>query len=311
MGEMALAEFYLHRDPTKLNYIFNGNNVEEHKKRRSKYRSTENVYIDRKEIDDIPEEYAPADLNTNIEFIEKERIGDIVEENTPMKENACIAGIDKEMIDDIVEENKPMKTSTFIENEIVYDINEEVNEAISVINVQEDKFGVQDSEDDTVPGVRNTNLHPVPQYIKEALMENNKDRGLKFTLSNLMNDQMLLDNFLLRKNRGPITRRKGQTINWSCINRDCFFRTTTVDGQVEPYTGFHNHQENVEKYLKRESRLKLKNALVACNDPLKDVVHSLLDATKNNEELAVQGSDGAIKQCARRFRLSQKKIKLG
>jgi len=77
-----------------------------------------------------------------------------------------------------------MNKSTLIEK---YDIKEEVNEAISV------NVGVQDPEDDTVPGVRNTNLHPVPQYIKEALMENNKDRGLKFTLSNLMNDQMLLD----------------------------------------------------------------------------------------------------------------------
>ena len=119
------------------------------------------------------------------------------------------------------------------------------------------------------------------------------------------------DNFLLKKNKGPMTRRKGLTIKWTCINKDCYFRTTTVDNKVEESTGFHNHMENVEKFLKRENRLKLKKALAACDDPLKDVVHSLLDATKDDDELAAHGSDGAIKQCARRFRLSQKKIKFG
>ena len=40
--------------------------------------------------------------------------------------------------------------------------------------------------------VKNTTRYPVPEYIKEALVENNPDRGIRFTLSNLLNDQMLL-----------------------------------------------------------------------------------------------------------------------
>ena len=40
--------------------------------------------------------------------------------------------------------------------------------------------------------VKNTTRHPVPDHIKEGLERNNQDRGIKFTLSNLMNDQMLI-----------------------------------------------------------------------------------------------------------------------
>jgi len=93
--------------------------------------------------------------------------------------------------------------------------------------------------------VKNKTSHPVPDYLKDALMENNLDRGLKFTLSHLMNDQMLLgnlchfsedflilltfeDNNLLKKNKGPIDRKKGVTINWQCLSQNCYYRATTA-----------------------------------------------------------------------------------
>ena len=40
--------------------------------------------------------------------------------------------------------------------------------------------------------VKNKTKNPVPDYVKKALERNNPDRGIKFTLSNYMNDQMLL-----------------------------------------------------------------------------------------------------------------------
>jgi hypothetical protein len=44
--------------------------------------------------------------------------------------------------------------------------------------------------------------------------------------------------------------------------------------QVEHSTGLHNHQQNVEKFLKRESRVKLKTALTAIDDPVAEVSKS-------------------------------------
>ena len=137
--------------------------------------------------------------------------------------------------------------------------------------------------------VKNTTRHPVPDYLKDALVDNNLDRGVKFTLSNLMNDQMLLgkncfclwiclffsltflDNNLLKKNKGPIQRNKGLTINWQCISQNCYYRATTVDAEIEHTIGVHNHDPNVEQFIKREGRVKLKEAVAVADAPLASV----------------------------------------
>ena len=78
----------------------------------------------------------------------------------------------------------------------------------------------------------------------------------------------------MKKNKGPTARKKGLTINWQCVTQNCSYRATTVDGHVELSTGLHNHQQNVEKFLKRESRVRLKTALTATDDPVAEVSKS-------------------------------------
>ena len=153
--------------------------------------------------------------------------------------------------------------------------------------------------------MQNKTRHPVPDYLKDVLVEKNQDRGLKFTLSNLMNDQMLLDNNLLKKNKGPIERKKGLTINWHCITNNCYFRATTVDDDVERENGSHNHDPNKEEFVKREGRVKLKEAVTLSDAPLASVVLNVIAATDNDAYLTAHGSNEAMKQCARRFKQSQ------
>ena len=43
---------------------------------------------------------------------------------------------------------------------------------------------------------------------------------------------------------------------------------------MEHSTGLHNHQQNVEKFLKREISVKLKTALTATDDPVAEVSKS-------------------------------------
>ena len=112
----------------------------------------------------------------------------------------------------------------------------------------------------------------------------------------------------MKKNKGPIARKKGLTINWTCISQSCSFRATTVEDQVEHTTGFHHHPHNVEKFHKRESRVKLKAALTVNDISLTEVVHNFMEASKDEAELGAHGSDEAVMQCARRFKLSQQKI---
>jgi hypothetical protein len=38
---------------------------------------------------------------------------------------------------------------------------------------------------------------------------------------------ILLDNNLLKKNKGPFERRQGLTINWVCVTQNCYYRATT------------------------------------------------------------------------------------
>ena len=152
--------------------------------------------------------------------------------------------------------------------------------------------------------VENKTRNPVPDNIKVALAENNVDRGIKFTLSHLMNDQMLLDNYLLKKNKGPIDRKKGVTINWQCVSQNCYFRATTVDADIEKTNGNHNHDPNVELFFKREGRLKLKEAVAASDAPLASVVMNVI-GTSDDAYLTAHGSNEAMKQCARRFKQSQ------
>ena len=147
--------------------------------------------------------------------------------------------------------------------------------------------------------VKNKTKYPVPDYIKKALERNNPDRGIKFTLSNLMNDQMLLgrnklglscaklsstlasyslltiiiylDNNLLKKKKGPLERKQGVTINWVCVTQNCYFRATTVNDNVDHTNGLHNHEPNIEEYHKREGRVKLKEAVAVSDVPVSSV----------------------------------------
>ena len=113
-----------------------------------------------------------------------------------------------------------------------------------------------------------------------------------------MNDQMLLDNNLLKKNKGPIERKKGLTINWHCITNNCYFRATTVDDDVERENGSHNHDPNKEEFVKREGRVKLKEAVTLSDAPLASVVLNVIAATDNDAYLTAHGSNEAMKQCA-------------
>ena len=153
--------------------------------------------------------------------------------------------------------------------------------------------------------MENKTKHPVPDYIKEGLQRNNPERGIKFTLSHMMNDQMLLDNNLLKKKKGPIERVKGLTINWRCVTQNCFFCATTVDCDVEHTNGVHNHDTNVEAFYKREGRIQLKEAVSASDVPLASVVLNVINSTTDGAYLTAHGSNESMKQCGRRFRKSK------
>jgi hypothetical protein len=79
---------------------------------------------------------------------------------------------------------------------------------------------------------------------------------------------ILLDNNLLKKNKGPFERRQGLTINWVCVTQNCYYRATTVEDCVAHTNGQHNHDPNIEEFHKREGRVQLKKAVAISDAPL-------------------------------------------
>ena len=70
-----------------------------------------------------------------------------------------------------------------------------------------------------------------------------------------------LDNNLLKKQKEPLERKQGVTIN-------CYFRATTINDNVDHTNGLHNHEPNIEEYHKREGRVKLKEAVAVSDVPV-------------------------------------------
>ena len=87
--------------------------------------------------------------------------------------------------------------------------------------------------------------------------------------------------------------------------QNCYFRATTVDADIEKTNGNHNHDPNVELFIKREGRLKLKEAVAVSDAPLASVVMNVIAGTSDDTYLTAHGSNEAMKQCARRFKQSQ------
>ena len=67
----------------------------------------------------------------------------------------------------------------------------------------------------------------------------------------------------MRKNRGPLPLKQGLTINWECLLKDCYYRMVTVEGDIKGEFESHNHHPTLDRFVKREARVKLKKAVAS------------------------------------------------
>ena len=142
----------------------------------------------------------------------------------------------------------------------------------------------------------------ISDNLKEILIEKNVERGVQFTVSQKGNDQMLLDNNVLKKNKGPMTKKKGLTINWVCIMKSCPFKATTIESDILPSKHEHNHDPTIEGWHKRVGRAQLKNTAGTVDASLAVVVMDVVAATSNPDYVVAHGSTDSMKQAARRYR---------
>ena len=62
-----------------------------------------------------------------------------------------------------------------------------------------------------------------------------------------------------------MSKKQGLTINWQCVLKNCAYRLVSVDGTIKSETGSHNHDPNLEQFVKREGRVEIKKAVAAAD----------------------------------------------
>jgi len=153
----------------------------------------------------------------------------------------------------------------------------------------------------------NPNRHLVPQDLQMKIILENPTRGIKFTYSQRMNTQMVVDDFVLKKKKGPYLTRGGRVVNWKCTNEQCHYTAVTWEGQIQDTARQHNHPRQPELYAKKQARVRIRenmvqevSNMVQEENPVTNVVMDVVTDT-NPEMRNVIGSIDALKQVARRI----------
>ena len=152
----------------------------------------------------------------------------------------------------------------------------------------------------------NPNRHLVPGDLQGLIIRNNPSRSIKFTMSQRMNTQMVVDDYVLKKKKGPYSTRGGRVINWKCVNDTCQYTAVTWEGEIQDTSRQHNHPAQPELYIKKQARVKIRENIVnekiqmTEDRPMSNLVNEVVNDT-NNDVRDMIGSVDALKQAARRF----------
>jgi len=156
----------------------------------------------------------------------------------------------------------------------------------------------------------NPNRHLVPEDLQMLIIRENPARGIKFTYSQRMNTQMVVDDYVLKKKKGPYLTRGGRVVNWKCTNDHCHYTAVTWEGQIQDTARHHNHHSQPELYVKKQARVKIRENIdreisnlsntAQEDNPVNNVVMDVVTET-NPDMRNMIGSIDALKQAARRY----------
>lgn len=156
---------------------------------------------------------------------------------------------------------------------------------------------------------KNPNRHLVTEDLQNLIINQNPDREIKFTLSQRQNTQMVVDDYVLKKKKGPYKARGGRVVNWKCVHDSCQYTAVTWEGQIQDTHRMHNHAAQPELYIKKQARVKIRENIaneiqmssVSYDDrPVTSAVYEVVNEA-DSEARDMIGSIDALKQAARRF----------
>ena len=123
-------------------------------------------------------------------------------------------------------------------------------------------------------------------------------------LSQRQNTQLVLDDFLLKKNRGPYVGRGCRIINWKCARNSCRFTASTREGKLAEKSQ-HNHPAQSELILYKQTRAIIRqNVAVTEEKDMSSLVERVVgergETGDYEREKVVNININALKQLARR-----------
>lgn len=148
--------------------------------------------------------------------------------------------------------------------------------------------------------------HMLPDDLKEKIITDNPDCHIKFTLSQRNNTQMVLDDYLFKKKKGPtLSRGRGRVVYWRCVQESCKYTIITQEGrlQMSAQDIQHNHSPQPELYLRKQARIKLReNVTCVVSQESGSVSSAVQDVIQDTNFGKAFLHEDALKQAARRYR---------
>lgn len=149
--------------------------------------------------------------------------------------------------------------------------------------------------------VKNPNRFLVSEDLQQLVMMANPGR-VKFTASQRLNTQMVLDDFVMKKKKGPNLRQGARVVNWKCTKTGCLYVATTWEGNIVEGKNAHNHPAQPELYMEKQARARLREGIADTEGSVNNLVNQVVEET--DASLNVD----ALKQAARRY---TRKMKAG
>merc|ERR1719500_135031 len=140
----------------------------------------------------------------------------------------------------------------------------------------------------------NRNRFLVSEELQQLILDANPGR-VKFTASQRLNTQLVLDEFVLKKKKGPTMRQGCRVVNWKCTKAGCLFVAATWEGHLVAGGREHNRPAEPEVYAAKQARARLREGLEETGGSVAEAVDQVVGETPVN--LNVE----ALKQAARRY----------
>ena len=148
--------------------------------------------------------------------------------------------------------------------------------------------------------------HSLPDDLKELIIETNIGRRVKFTRSQRLAQELVVEEYVMKKKLGPFLHYLGgRAVSWKCTHSGCAYVCTTLEGRIIDEDVGHNHPADTGVLVRKEVQALIREQMTSETDHMK-LVRDLI-ASVRPELRDSLGSEDSLRQIALRRINSLKK----